>query len=589
MREQLKWHEHSMTSSAEPPTKSEADQISRQWILALIVSLGIALLLVSPFFWKGNASGHDIAFHASSWLDAAGQWKEGIIYPRWTEWANYGFGEPRFIFYPPLSWMLGAALTLVLPGNAVPGVFIVLVQTLAGLSMFALARRFFSRGSALFGAACYAANPYALLIVYMRSDFAEQLACAFLPALLLAALQLCGLSENRWRSLPRVTAIFGVLFAAVWLSNAPAGVMASYSMALLVAWAALREKSLRPLLRGAGGLALGFGLTSFYLLPAAYEQRWVNIAQALSSGLLPSQNFLYTKIGDPEHNAFNWIASSVAILLMVMAAIAGVLAYRSAENGEDRREKKELWRAMLLLSAAAAILMIRPSGIFWEYFPKLRFVQFPWRWMAILAVPYAYFGAAAIARRSTRWIWAAVVFFAVGGTAVLLIQKAWWDSEDVPVLQEAIANQQGFEGTDEYDPAGDDHTNLPQNGPRVQILAHDPREKSAPEAQIQIERWTAEDREFNVTSIKPVRIAVRLLNYPAWRVEVNGKPVTPQTAETTGQMILGVNAGAQRIRMKFVRTPDRTLGGGISAGAGIALLALFFLGRAHRQSQKVHN
>jgi hypothetical protein len=576
-----------MTSSAESSNKSEADQKFRQWILALAASLGIALLVVSPFFWRGNASGHDIAFHASSWLDAAGQWKEGIIYPRWTEWANYGFGEPRFIFYPPLSWMLGAALTLVLPGNAVPGVFIVLVQTLAGLSMFALARRFFPRRAALFGAACYAANPYALLIVYMRSDFAEQLACAFLPALLLAALQLCGLIENRWRSLSRVTAIFAMLFAAVWLSNAPAGVMASYSMALLFAWAALREKSLGPLLRGAGGLALGFGLTSVYLLPAAYEQRWVNIAQALSSGLLPSQNFLYTKVGDPEHNAFNWIASCVAILLMVMAGLAGVLAHRSAEDGENRGEQKELWRVMILLSAAAAILMIKPSDIFWEYLPKLRFVQFPWRWMAILAVPYAYFGAAAIALRRTRWIWAAAVFFVVGGTAVLLIQKAWWDSEDVPVLQEAIANQEGFDGTDEYDPAGDDHTNLPQKAPRVQILARDPREKPGPEAQIQIERWTAEAREFSVTSSKPVHIAVRLLNYPAWRVEVNGKAVTPRTAETAAQIILQANAGAQRIRMKFVRTPDRTLGGGISAGAGIALLGLLFLGRAHGESQKV--
>jgi hypothetical protein len=583
--ERLQWHEHSMTFSSEPPNNSEANQNFRQWILALAVSLGVALLVVSPFFRRGNASGHDIAFHASSWLDAAGQWKEGILYPRWTEWANYGFGEPRFIFYPPLSWMLGAALTLVLPGNAVPGVFIVLVQTLAGLSMFALARRFFSQGAALFGVACYVANPYVLLIIYMRSDFAEQLACAFLPALLLAALQLCGLIENRWRSLPRVTAIFAMLFAAVWLSNAPAGVMASYSMALLFAWAALREKSLRPLLHGAAGLALGFGLTSFYLLPAAYEQRWVNIAQALSSGLLPSQNFLYTQIADPEHNSFNWIASSVAILLIAMAGIAGVLAHRGAEDGEDRGEKKELWRVMLLLSAVVAILMIRPSDIFWEYLPKLRFVQFPWRWMAILAVPYAYFGAAAMTRRRTRWIWPAVVFFAVGGTAVFLIQNAWWDSEDVPVLQEAIASNQGFEGTDEYDPAGDDRTNLPQKAPRVEILPHDPREKSVLEPQIQIERWTAEDREFRVTSTKPVRLEVRLLNYPAWHVEVNGKAVTPQIAETTAQIILQTNAGTQRISMKFVRTRDRALGDAASAGAGVALLGLFILRRARQQSR----
>ncbi|HEY6268518.1 MAG TPA: hypothetical protein VIX11_09500 [Candidatus Acidoferrum sp.] len=567
-----------MTSSAELSNRMDGIPGNRAWWLALGVSLCTALLIVAPFFWLGNASGHDFGFHAASWLDVAGQWKEEIFFPRWTEWANYGFGEPRFIFYPPLSWMLGAALGSVLPWNAVPGAFILIVQTLAGLSAFALARRFLPDRAALFGAACYAANPYALVIIYMRSDFAEQLACALIPLVVLTALHLCGLAEIRRRSWPRSMGLFGAAFAAVWLCNAPAGVLASYSVALIIAWAAFEERTLRPLWRGAGGLALGFGLMSFYLLPAAYEQRWVNITQALSSGLQPSDNFLYTMTNDPEHNMFNWIASSVAVLLMVMTGIAGIAARRETVQEGSREETKKLWRALLVLSAVAVILMIRPSAFLWMHLPKLRFVQFPWRWMAILAVPYAYFFAAAIAQGRRKWLWVVVVILVTESTATFLVQKAWWDSEDIPVLRGAIAADQGYEGTDEYDPLGDDHYNLPEKTPRVQVLPAEGSDAIAPKPEIHIDQWTAEEKNVRVTSYVPLKVGLRLLDYPAWRVQLNGKLTSPERGETNSQMIFSVGPGTQRITVRFVRTPDRKLGIAISMAAVLILLALLNAG-----------
>ena len=541
------------------------------------VSLLTAFLVVLPFFWRGNASGHDIAFHASSWLDVAGQWKEGILFPRWCEWANNGFGEPRFIFYPPLSWMLGAALGFVVPWNAVPGTYIVVAQTLAGISMFALARRFFPPRAAIFAAASYSANPYALLVVYLRSDFAEELACSVLPLLLLAALQLSGLTENRWRSNTRATAIFALLFAGMWLSNAPAGVLATYSMALLFVGAAIARKSPAPLWLGAAGMTLGFGLAGFYLLPAAYEQRWVNISQALAYGLQPAQNFLYTKIADPEHNLFNWIASSVAILLMAMTGAAAMVAHRNALKEEFAREKRS-WQALLLLGAAAVILMLNSSWILWEHLPKLQFVQFPWRWMGILALPYAYFAAAAVRRWRPGWVWAVIVVMAAVGTAAFLVHKAWWDSDDIPALQEAIASEKGFDGTDEYDPAKDDHTNLPATAPRVQILAEG-AETAKPNGQVRIVKWTAEEKDLSVTSPEPLRLGVRLLDYPAWRVEVEGQQVSPESPESTAQIILPLPAGTQRINIRFARTRDRVWGAAISCLAGILFLLLLFKGQ----------
>jgi hypothetical protein len=568
-----------MTTPDEPLNLQSGQSRIRGWLPAIFISLLISLAIVSPFFWLGNATGHDFQYHAASWLDAAAQWKEGIVYPRWTEWADYGFGEPRFIFYPPFSWMLGASLGSVLPWNHVPIFFILLVQTFAGVSTFALARRMLPKRAALFCVACYAANPYALLIVYMRSDFAELLANAFFPLLFLLALQIGDLLESPATShrstTPRVIASFAAVFAAVWLSNAPAGVIASYSSFALFGFAALTRKSWQPLIRGIVGLALGFGLASFYILPAAYEQRWVNIAQALSAGLLPSENFLYTVINDPEHTLFNWIASTIAISLMILTGLAA-LRVRGGEQdrGSPGALDNRVWLALLLLAGLATVLMLRFTSPLWAVLPKLRFVQFPWRWMSLLAVVFAVFLGSAMGRKQWGWIWAVVTIALIGGTGVVLVQRGWWDTQDIPALRAAIANGEGFDGTDEYDPEGDDHTNLPTKSSEAMVMDTDsiPGPNSRPT--IRVERWSPEDKEVSVNSREPFFLGLRLLNYPAWRAEVNGAAVTPRGGDDYNQMIVPVPAGESHVRVRLARTWDRTVGGSISLATAFFLLWL---------------
>ncbi len=228
-------------------------------------------------------------------------------------------------FIPPASWMLGATLSKIFPWTITSCVYIWVALVAAGSSMFALARRWLDRRDAMFAAVLYAVNPYHLVIVYWRSAFAELLAASLVPLLLLFVLK--AVDGER-----RIVIPLGLVLAGAWLTNAPAAVMIHYSLALLIVFFAWKHRSPRVLLVGAGAIAIGACVAAFYLLPAVYEQRWVNIGEAVSQGSRPQDNFLFMHTTDPDHDAFNHIISWVAVLEMVVIAGAAFSARAWQEN-----------------------------------------------------------------------------------------------------------------------------------------------------------------------------------------------------------------------------------------------------------------
>jgi uncharacterized membrane protein len=182
----------------------------RNPIARALVLAGACFVAITPFFWWGSPSGHDFEFHMDSWMEVLGQWKYGIIYPRWAALAHWGYGEARFLFYPPASWTLGAALGAVLPWKMVPGAYCWIALLLAGAAMYRLAREWLAAPDALFAAVFYALNPYHVLLVYWRSAYAELLAAALLPLLLVCLLRM---NKPCWRP----TLWLSLLLAAAWL------------------------------------------------------------------------------------------------------------------------------------------------------------------------------------------------------------------------------------------------------------------------------------------------------------------------------------------------------------------------------------
>ncbi len=517
----------------------------------------VSLCVVLPFFKYGIPSGHDFEFHFNSWIEVVDHWKQGVWYPHWAALAHYGYGEARFIFYPPLSWTFGALLGIVLPWKLVSGAYIWIVLTLAGCSMFALARHWFSRRDAIFAAIVYAVNPYHLVIVYWRSAMAELMAAIYLPLLLLLVWR----SEERG---PRIVVPLSLLMAAGWLTNLPAAVMMTYSLGLLALCAALRSRSFRPIAYCSTAAIVGAALAGFYLVPAYHQQTWVNIGQVFGPGVRPQDNFLFATSDDLDHNRFNLLVTVIALWVIVTTAAALVLSRRWGN--------RMMWWLMAAWSVFCTVLMLKPTLFFWMRLPELRFVQLPWRWLLCLNLVFAL----ALAMALRRWWLRGLICAAMLGVVLLVghrVQPPWWDTG--ADIREMVENQHegiGNEGIDEYVPAGADPYEIDQKAPLVRF-------EGTGRDHIRVEKWQSERRDITANTDASGKLILRLFNYPLWRVRVNGRLVKTETTAPAGQMVVPVAAGENHVRIRFIDDWARTTGFLISACALVALLLWFFISR----------
>lgn len=537
---------------------------------------------LSPLVLFGNVAGHDINVHVSWWMDAARQWREGTVYPRWYSGAYHGFGDATFIVYPPVSWMLGAALGSLFPWPAVPGIFCWLALTLGGLAMFRLAREWLGERPSYWAAALYVTNPYALLVVYHRSAYAELLAAAVFPLVLLFTLHLARPAAAKTDSgpTPRSIVRLALALAAISLTNAPAAVITGYSVALLLTVEAVRRRAAAPLVRGALAGALGFALAGVYLVPAAYEQHWVQMREQIVLGMGPHANFLFTYTGDAaHHDNFNLLVSALSCVLLLMAAVAFFGAFWAAHRSVA--PSLEALVPLFCLAITASGLLWSASAPVWRMLPRMELVHFPWRWLLVLNVALV-FAMVAAAPRERVWHASGVgtgVVWLLLGTVVLFL--APWQAEGATEFTAMNPAGGGNPALPAFAPIGARVDNLRPGEPD---LLPSGTGSIPPDARLAVEQAKTEERLFSVESSAPVKIEAGLFYYPAWQADVNGSRVALEMNPETGEMIVPVPAGHTRVRLFLARTPDRTAGGVLSLAAFALVAVMAFAGRRKLQS-----
>jgi hypothetical protein len=290
----------------------------------------------------------------------------------------------------------------------------------------------------------------------------------------------------------------------------------------------------------------------------------------VSAGSRPADNFLFIHTTDADHDAFNRIITWVALLEMAVIFVA-------AWAGRQWREAhRGIGNALLLWAAACSVLMFSVSAVLWKFMPKMQFMQFPWRWLLCLSLIFTLFVSAGV----RRWWWRCAMFgiiILVIVTAWHRIQPPWWDNNaDLREMQDNMTDRVGYEGTDEYTPVGADPAAIDKDARNVSVAgpAH---------AAIRVSGWDAESKTFAAEMSAPDQLAVRLFRYPAWRAEVNGRVVETKSRDT-GQMLVPVAAGMNRVQITFVRTWDRSVGGWLSLLTLMSLMIWLGLVSRHEAS-----
>jgi hypothetical protein len=595
----------------------------------LLFRNGILLIPLAAFLasavrvTRGVSCGHDFEFHLISWFETQRSWSQGVLYPHWAQSPNWGAGEARFVFYPPLTWIVGALLGYVIPWAWVPATFTFLCLAAVGLTTRALARGFLSPPAATLAGVIATTTPYTLFTAYERTAFGELAAAIWIPLVLLFAWRQgvrrdiqdspSACSENNrgaegsrrvikrslGGTLDGSTVPLTLILAATWLTNAPAGVMASYLLAFAALTAALVLRQWWPILRSAIAVIIALGLTACYLVPAAFEQRWIAIQQATDVGMRVSDSWLFARHFSPDlelHDQVLRLASSIVVLTAVLALAAFIFCLMRRRLPRGTRQ---LWLPLALLIPLIFLLQFPISAPVWNLLPKLQFLQFPWRWLMVLGVPFSVFLAAATplgSRRARTWsalAWIAVLLTITGLSSLIFFQVC--DPEDDFDNQVAVFHAgTGVEGTDEYAAAGSDNSVIPSGLPNGCLVSDANRqlgegesgatpawypEQGSCDDTYSAKIWQDEYKMLQVDSDHDGFLVLRLRRYPAWRITVNGKPVASLTSREDGLIALPIAAGPATIEVRWTTTPDVWWGRCISLASLVLLTGLWAVER----------
>lgn len=562
----------------------------------IILSLLLFTQILAPFLKEGMFLGHDSQLHSIYIRKFEEALRAGQFPVRWIDWFVPGFNQPLFNFYQPgIYYLFQIPRSLGLDYIPSLNISAVLLWFLSALSMFLFAKRHFGTLPGLLSSFLYFLAPYHILDIFVRSALPEFTALAFVPGVFWGIKAYFDSSRGFYLTL---TSIF---IGLVTISHPPTIIMFSPLVLAYISWLYFLKKSFRQILPILASVLVGFGLVSFFLIPAYSEQGYVQVLYmhsgyydfhhhfvCLQQLFVPYWNYGTSQTGCGDKISFqlgvvHWLA--VFLLVFIMAARFWGKKKLSFISSFINLEVFNLKQYALILIFLATLfivvfIMLPISQPIWETLPYIPYIQYPWRFLAVATFVSSFIGGSIIVflkNEPHKYI----VF------SILMVAATYFYSGYLKPAAYGNANEVDFgykilhpsENLKNFDPEPGYMPKWTDVLPGENDQAKEEVKILAGEAKINNFKLSAHFKRYDFEVQKPSIVRFLTHYYPGWKVIMDNKEIKPNYDNIYGFMDIQLPPGKHEVILSLQNTTLRLVSNILTINFFLVAISFIFLYR----------
>ena len=567
----------------------------------IVLSLLFFAQILGPFVKEGLFLGHDSQLHLIYLKKVEETIRAGQIPVRWIDWFVPGNNQPLFNFYQPgIHYLFVAPRLMGIPNSTALEITVVFVWYLSALLMFLFAKRHFGTLSGILAAYFYLIAPYHILDIFIRAALPEFTALAFAPGIFWATKAYFDTGRGLYLTL------LSFFIALTTISHPPTIIMFSPLIIAYLGYLLYLKRNLSFAISLILSMIVGFGLISFFIIPAFFEQKYVQTIFMKSGYYDFHHHFVCleqlfkpywahgtSQTGCEDKISFqlgiiHWLALGL-IIFIISIRFFGKKQTSALIDLTNLTKKDYALLAMTLTLLTLYVYMTLPaSQTLWENLPYVPFIQYPWRFLAPITFIASFVSGSILLIFKKPYIKLtafAVLILAASLAYASYLKPIGYATNEAEInfgneiLHESVTGIKNLYPEPGFMPVWTQILPPEDDRPKSEVRV------ATDSARVQNYRLAAHRKEYEIEVTEPTIARFYTHYFPGWKITLDGRQVQPNYDNIYGFMDVAMPAGNHKVTLTFEDTPIRTFANLATVNFTVVAVAMAFLFGRHKEDK----